>query len=560
MPRLSRSTLLRPLGWLAVAALVTWPLILHPFTRLLGDPRIDVWNHAWGYWWVAHALSQGELPWRTALVGGPAGGVLYFIDSPGAFLAAPITLALGPAVAWNLVLLVRVALAGFFAQALARRLTGEGIHSWLAGVAYASAPFLLAELGNGISEVCATWWVAAGLWALAGALRSEKPRDHLLLGAILGGTAVASFYYGLALGLIVALGYLAVLRRPGRLVGGILAAGVAAAMALPVWVVFKASLRDPGALIRRSSSLDAALLAHNAVDPREYIAPGAFHSVDLTAVYGEPFVHTAYLRWSLLLLALLALWRRPALRPWGAAAGASLIIGLGSYLWWGDAFLAPGGWKLSLPFGWLRALLPEVAITHPVRLGLPAQALVAALAAGGLGVLLERVEARLHAAAVGLAAALVFAEAAFGSAATWPVPTSDATVPSLYADAPEGMVLDLPAEVGTGMATSRYFWFQTVHGRPIPYTPDARLGSAADTLLFRAFMRPGPPVKGQPGERPSTPSAEVLAHLRRTYGLVVLHRDLAREAGLEGAYEAALIPVLGAPTEEGEALVWRVGP
>ena len=51
------------------------------------------------------------------------------------------------------------------------------------------------------------------------------------------------------------------------------------------------------------------------------------------------------------------------------------------------------------------------------------------------------------------------------------------------------MVLDLPAEVGTGMATSRWFWFQTVHQRPIadlcivsPGQPNPRL------LLQRATL------------------------------------------------------------------------
>ena len=52
---------LRTLLWLAVAMVVTWPASLSPATTLIGHPDVDVWNHAWGYWFIPHQIIQAQL-------------------------------------------------------------------------------------------------------------------------------------------------------------------------------------------------------------------------------------------------------------------------------------------------------------------------------------------------------------------------------------------------------------------------------------------------------------------------------------------------------------------
>lgn len=559
--------------WLLAAALVTAPVAVQPATLLLGDPRIDVWNHAWGYFWVADALGAGRLPWQTTLVGGPAGGVLYFIDLLGAVVAAPLSALAGAAVGYNAVLIGRVALVGLGCQLLAEELWGRGPHTAVAGVAGLSMPFLLAELGNGISEVVGIGPVALALWAAARCARLGRARDAALAGLLVGWSGAVSFYYGLVSAVLVGLflGATELSRlgsapdRAAAARGALARLGAlvapAAAVALPFWWAFRASLAAPDALVRRPVALDLALLEHNAVDPRVFFTPGDFVSVDLAARYGEPFLHTGYLRLSVLALAALGLWRGVARAgrprwPWAALALVSGIMGLGSYLWWDGAWVTLGGWTLALPFGVLKQALPQVAITHPLRLAVGAQVLLPALAAGGAAALLARAGGRLPgwvvAAGLGL---LVAAEGLFGSAARWPLPTSSAAVPATYADLQgDGMVLDLPAEVGTGMATSRWFWFQTVHQRPVPWTPDVRLGAARDPELLRILARPG---GGGPAlEDPHPLDAGAVAHLRANYAAVVLHTDLAAEAGLSD-YAAVLTEALGPPEREGPRLWWR---
>ena len=569
-----RRVLIRLGVWLAVAAVVTFPVIFHLSTQLIGDPQIDVWNHAWGYWFVPASLLDGHLPFSTSLVGAPEGGTLYFIDTPGALWALPITALLGPAVGYNVILIARVALAGAAGQLLAEELTGTGLHTWLAGIAYATTPFLLCELGNGISEVCATHWVALTLLAAARALRTGRGRDYLLLGLSQGMATVTTFYYGLTTGLMVAALVAVVLARRGlrswrggegeRLTRSLLwklplTAGAALGLMIPHWTAFYLSLKADDGLIKRGTTLNDQLIRHNAVDPGIYVTPGDFQSVDLLAEYGEPFVHTGYLRWAVIALVAVAVLHSRRLRWWAGLAVLSLVLGLGPYLWWDHDWVTfADGKTFSLPFDWLRRLLPQVAITHPLRLSIGGQALLCALAAGGLAALLKRLPQRGWAALVGVGL-LVAGEGMFGSAARWPLPTSPAQTPPVLArfvDDDRAM-LDLPAEVGTTMLTSRYFWLQTAHTRPIPYTPDVRLGSTRDMQTFKTFMRHDDPMGGMQ-EQPATPDEATVLHMRRTYAAVVVHPALEAQAELPLSYREALTPALGEPEEVDGLLVWSL--
>jgi hypothetical protein len=538
--------LIRPAAWLAFAALVTWPLLAHPAARLAGHPDVDVWNHAWGYWWVADRLSHGEFPLHTDIVGAPKGGTLWFIDFVGALLATPLTLLGGPAVGYNLALLGRVAFAGFAAQKLAEEVAGEGSHTWLAGVAYASTPFLLGELHNGISEVCAVGGVPMALCALERAI-SGKGR-WWTAGLWAGALAATSFYYGLTFAVLAALRSLWG-ASAARLRGLASAALVAACIAAPTTLAFRWSLSGDDALIERQGRPGIGLLAHNAVDPREYLAPGDFQSVPLQAKYKEAFVHTAYLRWSVLLPAVWFVARRREGRPLVAPATASLVLGLGAFLWWNQDFVRVGGRLLSLPFYWLLGVFPAVSITHPFRLTVGAQAVAAVLASGAA--------ASRRWLALPLGAAML-AETALFSAATWPIPTSDARVPAVYAALPPGMVLDLPALVGETMAMQRYFWFQTVHRRPLPYPPDIRINRPRDVETMWVFQGLIRRAEQDRSAGPPTLDPNFVAWLRKAYAGIVVHLDLEAQAGVAGWHRRSLEPALGAPREEDGCEVWAM--
>lgn len=545
--------------WFGLAVLLCIPSSLTPHAKLLGDPAIDVWNHAWGYWFVFQSILSGSLPLDTTLIGAPAGGTIYYIDTPGAVIALPLTAIFGPAIGYNVVLLCRLAIAGLATQGLIEEwLDSKSVWGWVGGWATMTLPFLLCELSNGISEVCAIQWGICALWMTERATARNEWKDWVALGLFQGLTISSTFYYGLAFGLLLIfliLGRIAErLRSQGSAAFGLLKGAIAAAfisilVASPYAVTFWMSIQSDSRLVMRDNSLHDQLLRHNAVDPKIYWMWGDFQSVNLKEKYGEPFVHTAYLRWSLLPLAIWAGIVDKRLRLWLGAMLFSLILGLGNFLWWNEEWIYLGEQLISLPFDWIRQVLPQIAITHPLRLSIGGQVICVVLGVIGWKKAIASVDLKWT---VLIPLTLITVESLFGSSSQWPIPSSNASISDVYTTAAADTrgVLDLPAEVGTSMETSRYFWFQSKHGKPIPYTPDARLGSTRDLQTFKNFMGDG--MK----EIPSPLDELSIVHMRGVYQQIVVHPNLDATKG--AAYEKVFTEAFGEPVKQDGLLSWTL--
>ena len=96
---------------LLLALVGTFPLVLSPFSRLIGHEDADVWNHAWGPWWFWTSLKAGTLPFSTDLLAWPDGGVLWYIDPLGALFGMGIVPIFGVVAAYNAAVVFNVVLA-----------------------------------------------------------------------------------------------------------------------------------------------------------------------------------------------------------------------------------------------------------------------------------------------------------------------------------------------------------------------------------------------------------------------------------------------------------------
>lgn len=547
------------LGHAAIAVVASWPLVLSPFSRMVGHPDVDVWNHAWGPWWFWTALSSGRLPYRTDLLMAPRGGVLWFIDPVGGLLGAPLIPVLGVTATWNLLILVALGLASLAARRLARELGASDGASWIASLALACSPYLVSEVHNGISEAVGVAWpllaLAAGHRTLGG-----RWRDAVVAGLWLGFSAFASYYYAMAAGLVLAAWTLAVpgprLPRLGRMA---VVAGVGLALAVPTFLAIQASIASPDAIIARAPLPLASaeyLLTHNAVDPRTFFAPGDFQSTDLAAA-GEAFRHSSYL--GLVALAL-ALWSR----RWGVWAGIAVAVafGLGPFLWWGDGWVTVGQARLALPSRLFLHLAPVLSGTHFQRLGMPAVALVAALAA----VTASRWSWRAW-IPLGLA---VVVDGLIVGPSPWPLartPALDVAAHEAIAGRPVendrgttvSSVLDLPVEVGSTMATSRYLVYQAASGRPVPNRPDPRfdtssLANLQPFQLLSAWSVGREPHRSGLRKRLEDVTGVDPGQLRRAgVQWIVLHRELDP---CPAATERQLRAWYGEPEVFGDHQVW----
>lgn len=476
-------------GWAAVMSVllgvvVTWPAAIHPGSILVGHPGNDSWNHAWGYWWVWRALRQGAWPGVADQLSYPDGGTLYFIDTVQAILVTPVIALAGPAAAYNLVMLLGVALAGFAAFLLARRVSGDPATAGLAMVIYGAAPHLLGQAYNGISETVCAGWLPLTLFLLMRLIDQPRPLRGLLLGLSAGLCMGTSWYYGLfaaiaGLALIVAQGAsqpeAVDLRRTAPALG--LALLVAAAIVGPLMLNFRGSLEAADAIVSRDPTfVRASLMNHNITDAAALLRPGRTPSPDLFALYGEQLIIVVYLGWiglGLSLAALVLTRRRIELLPWVAVGATFLLFALGPYLNIGGEYVEPFGRRLPLPFLVLFDAIPLFdRISHPFRFVVGGSLALAMLSTAGLRHLSRRLPERARLGITLGLSALALLETGLLSPAHLPVPSGRASLAPRYAqmreDSVPGAVLDLPMAV-PNLERAVYVWAQSAHHRPVPW-------------------------------------------------------------------------------------------
>ncbi len=518
-----------PALYALLALVLLGPVLGDPTGLALGHERADTWNHVWGYGHVAGALASGQSPLDAPGVGFPTPGRVYFVDLLGALITLPVGWTLGAVAAFNTALWGNLVLSGVGAWLLARHVTRSEPGAVLAGVVYLLSPHVLGQLHNGISETVATGWIPLAVLAWMRLIEAPTRRRGCWWGAAVGLSGLANWYYGLFVGAMTALLVAhAALVTPARLKAAraamVAGVGVGVALVIPAGLAFRASLGEQGALVTRDPAFVwATLVGHNMTDLLAFFVPGDFHSPDLLARWDEQLLVVVYVGWVVLALALWGwLTRRDgATRAWTLGASVCFVLALGPFLYVNGHYLRVGESLVPLPFLALFDLVPAVSrISHAYRLAVPLSLCMALLCA-----LAVRRRPAWVAVLAGLAVAL---EATLGSPAIVPLPSASAAVPAVYADLPDGAVVDLPASLQV-LDRGRYNLYQLAHHQPIPYglndpTPVALRGNPLTAALLELERSP---VRTLPQRLPVL----ALELGRRSlvdqgFGSVVVHREL----------------------------------
>ncbi|MFT5583252.1 MAG: hypothetical protein ACI9VR_000830 [Cognaticolwellia sp.] len=558
---------------LALALLLTWPAVLDLRGSMLGHPGNDTWNHAWGFWWVADSLGQGQLPLHTDLLDHPQGGALFFIDSFNALWTWPIQVLAGVPAALNLAVIFAFFCNGIGAWALGRRVLDDEWLAWVPGVIFAASAHLLGQAYNGITETLNAGFLPLYLLLLLRMLDRPSLARAAAMGAALALCSVANFYYGL-FGIVLSV--VVVLHRaisePLRTgwKGFALALGgsvlLYAVLVLPVLAVLSQSMDAADALVDRDPAFVwASLVNHNITDVVSMFRPGKHYSPDLKAQYGEDLLIVTYLGWVSLALAaggLVAARPKRSLGLWIALAVVFLLFALGPYLHVGGEYLTWKGRRIPLPFlAFFQAFPLFSRISHPFRFVVPATLGLGMLAGLGAQALSRRWPALPRPAIAGILGALVLSEVTLASPAVWPLPRCDARIPSAYTQVSQGAILDLPITV-PNLERAVYTWYQTEHGQPVPYglnepVPETLADNPLTELMVRiesAYVLSLPPM---------LPELELVAGARRLqaegYGRVVVHEELYLSPKLE-MVSAVLEGLFGPPHREGGMAVYQVQP
>ena len=476
---LIRKYLAVPVGFLLAAIVYTWPLAIHLSDRVVEG--VDTGQMIWNLWDGARRLATGTDLFHTTMLYYPAGSDLYLHTwSPVVALPlAPITLLLGPVVAYNLALLLGFTLTGITAYWLCRDLGAGPWSAAFAGAAFDFCAWHLVRL-HGHTNQTSIYWIPLYLLCLFRLARpvAQSDQGRMLWPALTGLTlvllALVDFQQVVYVALPTALWLLHRLldrqqARRGRLVVQVGAAWGLAALLLAPILVGLVRQQAGGEYVRP----DLSQVVTFSADLLAYFVPFQYNTFVGPAV--TPLVNTLwgkldteralYLTLTLIALGGWGLWRlRRQDRYWFHLLIVAGVLSLGPALHFAGRTFFP------LPYLALYLLPGGDSLRAPARFGIVvvlALAVPAALA-------ITRWEQAWQAAPPGSPAAqrrkLALAGAFMALAletATFPNPMVALTVPTFYRQlaqeaAPQRAVVDVPLR-DEGI----YEYYQTIHGHPL---------------------------------------------------------------------------------------------
>ncbi|MBW4439256.1 MAG: hypothetical protein KME04_19100 [Pleurocapsa minor GSE-CHR-MK-17-07R] len=469
-----------PLGiffaYLVIAVAVTWPLATMLDSALAGFPYGDAYETAHHMWWFGHALQTGQSPFFASNLAYPAGldGITLWSNPLHFFPAWLMTYVMPLAVAYNLQLLLTLALNGLAAWGLARWLLRRewpnapaALPAFFAGLVFMLFPAMQGHLGAGHAGLMVQWPLPLAAWALLRLDGHRRVRDVLLaagLGALVNAGHPLQLLYALApLAGVLLLAALA--RRAWGTAGRI---GAASALAVALAVVFliptfsatfgSAAYADEGGSVRYSIDLLAP------------VTPSFFHPVASAWEYPRRVLGVnidegaAYLGLAAGGLALLAMLRARPSRVWAVLALLAILLALGPLL---KVFDTPvsftiDGYRSYVTLPWaLAADLPGFSLARaPGRFTFVLALALSVLTSYGAGWL------SVHARRVSMVAlpALMLLTA-FEYQTFWPLPTTTAMVPQAIADLRDRQdiraVFDIPW--GNLVTAKAGLFLQTAH-------------------------------------------------------------------------------------------------
>lgn len=178
----------------------------NPATRALGDRVSEAPAHLWGLWNTSSNLFSSGPFFRSGELNHPVGYLSDLMDPVSLVVFTPVWALLGggpraAVLAWNMLHLVTVLLAGLGGWRLARRLVPDPVAAILCAAVCASAPYLMASAQLGRSEYLAGAWYPLHLAFLHAHLGPDRKRGDTA-GAIL--TLIGLAHSGWTLALWVA--------------------------------------------------------------------------------------------------------------------------------------------------------------------------------------------------------------------------------------------------------------------------------------------------------------------------------------------------------------------
>lgn len=441
---------------------ITWPAVQRLSTHVaadLGDALQNIWN----IWWVNRALGQGEWFYFCDLQFHPHGTDLYFHTlSPTTTLPAALLVFLGlsPVAAYNIMVILGLALGGFIHFHLARRFELGRFASLVAGAALSFGPFHIAHSAGGHLQLTGIHWVSLYLIALISLLGKPSVKRGALAALCLTLVTFTDWYLLLnacLVSIVLFIGHAVTDKRfllNGRRWGGLAAAGATYAILVGPLIWKMVSIQSSEELSPGHSSWFWSGDVHTLVYPNAHMYLSE-HIEFFRAWTGNYAEASTYMGLVLVLFTIVAIRLRQRFSlTFLIGALFFAVLTLGPYLHWGGEIHL----NVPLPYRFAERYVPVLGLMGcPTRFALGMSICLTLGAALGLDYLVSDFGWRRF---VGITGGLIIVAELFPKPfPSSEIPTSEALA-AIAEEPGDFAVLD------THFGNQRLH-HQTIHGRPI---------------------------------------------------------------------------------------------
>ena len=343
--------------FLAAALLMTWPLVTVLSTHFAGYPFGDAHEMTRHIWWFKYAIQHGQPLIFQPLLGYPDGmqGVILWSDPLQFFPAWLFAFVMPLPAAYNLHCLLNLALNGWAAYFLVWKLTEDRFAALVAGLIFMAAPMMQGHLAGGHGGLLVQWPLPLLAYSLIRLRQTTiQPPDFPTtnnfgvfsrLSLSTRYSALSTFFF-----ILLPLGHTLQLIYAGLPLIGVFG------LTMLVKREWRALARLVTVVLIGSAILALFLLPvlGSTFDTQAYTdeGGGVAFSLDLLGIVTPSFNHplygqlpytrqvlgvnlvegSSYIGLFAGLLALIALWKKPAARWWLLLAGVAWILALGPLL------------------------------------------------------------------------------------------------------------------------------------------------------------------------------------------------------------------------------------
>jgi hypothetical protein len=357
------------IGYIAAGVAVTWPLATYLRGRLpdIHDPA----SYVWSLWWVAHQVTHLGNPWFTPGLAAPAGVPLGYdtLMPLLGLLMLPVTMLAGPAVSYNLLVVLLPGVLCYVMYRVARLWLTSEVGAVAAGALFGLSTMVAFQDWFHLNIAAGTVFLPLALEAAVRLRRRPGTRRALWVGLVLGLAVLVNQESAIMAAILVLLALIPwVAARPS--LDRLRDCGIGALAALVVaspQIAAMAWQANSGGTAAAGSILPAWYRRLGAGLPTLFSPSPRLRSWGLGVLAGgfrfplSEGVPTFGITLTLLALAGLVIsWRRPSARLLGLLWLGSAVLAMGSALRLGNtsylpAAISAGQIRLSglMPFTWL---------------------------------------------------------------------------------------------------------------------------------------------------------------------------------------------------------------